>query len=500
MGYSIKKAQEYLNNTSRSIKNIDILDRIYGGTLSYKRKSTMAGTYVSIKTYKGDPYFINFSKSDFEDIGDNDDNNDSDMAVVLEDEDKQEVVDNDEEESLYNKANIKRANQRRINKIKNIIRSNSDIFDKFLTLTLGNIDYREKLNYSINKYSPGDENDHPVPPFHSNIEEVLEKLSGVKKIDRCDESDSDRLNPEDEQLRKEIIDYLGNLENENNVTPKSIAQQIVENKYEGESLENFRFNEQVKLELQRHLDSLICSKDPYDTQKVKKLLANFTVKINRLLEECHPDSDKFKYLWVLEFQENEKIHFHILCNLPYIDQWELQKKWGEGMVYIKKVEDIHIKDNDVIMEQEENENKLNNHYQNIMNYLVKKIKKTSYKLNLNNEQIYSISEGLKKPISIINAAELNIINNYLKENNYKASEKKTVVATSEHGRSFSEEIYYLDTDDLYKARLEVRRKLVSKMIELAKKRNLDEITDDIFEEVVINHSEELKKEYFPSTR
>ncbi len=38
------------------------------------------------------------------------------------------------------------------------------------------------------------------------------------------------------------------------------------------------------------------------------------------------------------------------------------------------------------------------------------------------------------------------------------------------------------------------------MVKIAEERGLYEITDKIFEEVLLNFDEDLKKEYFPETR
>ena len=496
MTLSIKEAEKFLNNKSTSFDDIDILTKAYGKAIPYKRTATIAGNYVLIKKYKGDPYFKNYTST-----------KEDNLNMTLSNDDVKNIVtdiasnNSSSKQSSSKNSNIERSSQRRINKMKNIIRSNKDIFDKFITLTFGSIDYKERLNYSINKYPPKDDN-NPLPPFYFNINNVLKKLSGIKKIDKCDEEDIDRLGPENETLRKQIVDYLSQLKFKGTDTSKvDIANKVVKDKYKGESLEKFRFNEQVQFELQRQLDNLICSKDPYNTKDAKQLLANFTNKINRLLDKEFPTSDSFKYIWVLEFQENDKIHFHLLCNLPYIDQWKLQKKWGEGMVHVKKVEDINIKNNDVLMqEQEEKKKESKNKYENIISYLTKNIRKTSHKLNLNNEQVYSISEGLKKPITTINTIELDIIMKYLKDNNYKVSDRKVINATNEYGRSYIEETYEVTTDELYKARLEIRHKLLSDMVKLAKEKGLDEITENVFKQVLMDFDENLVKEYFPSTR
>lgn len=44
-----------------------------------------------------------------------------------------------------------------------------------------------------------------------------------------------------------------------------------------------------------------------------------------------------KYVAVIEFQKRGAVHYHILCNLPYIDSNELAKVWGHGFIRINKI-------------------------------------------------------------------------------------------------------------------------------------------------------------------
>lgn len=44
-----------------------------------------------------------------------------------------------------------------------------------------------------------------------------------------------------------------------------------------------------------------------------------------------------KYVAVIEFQKRGAVHYHILCNLPYIDVNEFQKIWGHGFIKLNKI-------------------------------------------------------------------------------------------------------------------------------------------------------------------
>lgn len=44
-----------------------------------------------------------------------------------------------------------------------------------------------------------------------------------------------------------------------------------------------------------------------------------------------------KYVAVIEFQKRGAIHYHVICNLPYIDADSLAKIWGHGFIKINKI-------------------------------------------------------------------------------------------------------------------------------------------------------------------
>lgn len=47
----------------------------------------------------------------------------------------------------------------------------------------------------------------------------------------------------------------------------------------------------------------------------------------------------FKYITVIEYQKRGAVHYHILCNLPYIKKVELGNIWSHGFVQINRVSD-----------------------------------------------------------------------------------------------------------------------------------------------------------------
>ena len=50
----------------------------------------------------------------------------------------------------------------------------------------------------------------------------------------------------------------------------------------------------------------------------------------------------FKYIAVIEFQKRGAVHYHMISNLPYIDNSKLCEIWGQGFV---KINDIRHVDN-----------------------------------------------------------------------------------------------------------------------------------------------------------
>jgi hypothetical protein len=46
---------------------------------------------------------------------------------------------------------------------------------------------------------------------------------------------------------------------------------------------------------------------------------------------------EMKYVAVIEFQKRGAVHYHILCNLPYIDVNSLAETWGHGFIKLNRI-------------------------------------------------------------------------------------------------------------------------------------------------------------------
>lgn len=48
----------------------------------------------------------------------------------------------------------------------------------------------------------------------------------------------------------------------------------------------------------------------------------------------------FQYIVVIEFQARGAVHFHLLCNLPFVDVNDLAKVWRYGFIKINKIDNV----------------------------------------------------------------------------------------------------------------------------------------------------------------
>lgn len=93
----------------------------------------------------------------------------------------------------------------------------------------------------------------------------------------------------------------------------------------------------------------------------------------------------FKYLAVIEFQKRGAIHYHIICNLPYVPQKDLQELWGNGFVWINCIKNID----------------------NLGAYVVKYMTKETSDKRLQGNKGYLCSKGLKRPVEVSNMQNTN---------------------------------------------------------------------------------------------
>ena len=113
-----------------------------------------------------------------------------------------------------------------------------------------------------------------------------------------------------------------------------------------------------------------------DLKYANNQFCNFIKRLNRYLTKMH--KDKVQYIAVVEFQERGAVHYHLLCNLPYISANKLQEIWKNGFVKINKIDDVD----------------------NVGAYVTKYMSKDNADERLIGNRCYFTSQGLQEPITI----------------------------------------------------------------------------------------------------
>jgi len=62
---------------------------------------------------------------------------------------------------------------------------------------------------------------------------------------------------------------------------------------------------------------------------------------NQFIKRISYRYSDFEYLAVPEFQKRGSIHYHLLCNLPYIEMDGLEYIWSHGVVNIRKIGEVN---------------------------------------------------------------------------------------------------------------------------------------------------------------
>lgn len=106
-----------------------------------------------------------------------------------------------------------------------------------------------------------------------------------------------------------------------------------------------------------------------DVKECNKRFHLFLIRLKRKFPEL-----KMKYLAVIEFQKRGAVHFHMICNIPYIPHKELQAIWGLGFVYINKID----------------------HVDNVGAYVIKYMTKLTDDTRLMGLKGYNCSQGLER--------------------------------------------------------------------------------------------------------
>jgi hypothetical protein len=96
---------------------------------------------------------------------------------------------------------------------------------------------------------------------------------------------------------------------------------------------------------------------------------------------------EMKYVAVIEFQKRGAVHYHILCNLPYIDVNELAKTWGHGFIKLNRIKGDSGRFG-------------SNECDNVGAYVCKYMTKDNDDVRLKERKSYLMSQNLDKPQEI----------------------------------------------------------------------------------------------------
>lgn len=115
--------------------------------------------------------------------------------------------------------------------------------------------------------------------------------------------------------------------------------------------------------------------EKFDIRNVKACNHQFTLFIMRL-KYRYPE---LKYVAVIEFQDtNDRgaVHYHIVCNLPYVPNKEIREIWGLGIIRINRIDNCD----------------------NVGAYVIKYMVKDMEDTRLQGLKAYNSSRGLIEPV------------------------------------------------------------------------------------------------------
>jgi hypothetical protein len=115
----------------------------------------------------------------------------------------------------------------------------------------------------------------------------------------------------------------------------------------------------------------------HDIRDVKQSNDYFHKFVKRM-KYRYPD---FKYIAVIEFQDKNgrgAIHYHMICNLPFVKKSELRDIWNGGHVKINRIDKVD----------------------NVGAYVIKYMTKDMTDKRLCGENAYLHSRGLEKPVEV----------------------------------------------------------------------------------------------------
>lgn len=156
------------------------------------------------------------------------------------------------------------------------------------------------------------------------------------------------------------------------------------------TLKNYRQRQQTRRNRIRHLVACnFTNKDKFVTLTFRDTL-DFDIRdvkacnkaFDRFVKRVRRRYPHFKYIAVIEFQDANgrgAVHYHMICNLPYVPADELAKLWGYGFIRINQIESCD----------------------NVGAYVVKYMNKDLDDTRLCGLKAYNMSQGLAQPVTAV---------------------------------------------------------------------------------------------------
>lgn len=145
-----------------------------------------------------------------------------------------------------------------------------------------------------------------------------------------------------------------------------------------------------------HLDKFLTLTFAENLTDVKEANYKFMKFIQRLKYRYRD----LQYVTVIEFQKRGAVHYHMLCNLPFIDKEYLATVWKHGFIKINQIE----------------------HVDNVGAYVCKYMSKGGRDTRLEGKKMYFTSRNLNKPIEWVNIDEVRAVEGVLADIDPKYSD------------------------------------------------------------------------------
>lgn len=168
-----------------------------------------------------------------------------------------------------------------------------------------------------------------------------------------------------------------------------------------------------------------------DLKVANKLFKNFILRLNYYCKK--QGASKFEYIAVVEFQKRGAVHYHLLCNLPYVQADIIETIWGNGFIYINKIDNVD----------------------NVGAYITKYMTKKSQDKRLIENRSYFTSQGLNEPKIMENCEDIS----FLLKNKKVVREYQSTFENGYSGKVSYTQFVLADSDSLFNPQIVFEREL-----------------------------------------